>query len=191
MGTWIAANPSDTDGFHYIVSNDWFVALPNPERSSSDTSWTNSGNGGRVRVSYNLTNDTITVNRSIIAPVWDVGPWNKQDDYWNVDDVRNIYAIIGQYWQTPGAAPDGPPPGWNQPSTFPTPAPSLVGTSSAPLAFGPLGQGNPEAFQAWNTTAKDGTGTITVNTYNYGCDQSGRTVFSSGLNGAGIDVSAG
>ncbi|NTU78977.1 MAG: hypothetical protein HGA45_06175 [Chloroflexales bacterium] len=55
---------------HIIQPRDRFVALP---------SWTvTSPNGSdkfRVRVTYK--------GRSVIAPVWDVGPWNTNDDYWS------------------------------------------------------------------------------------------------------------
>jgi len=33
--------------------------------------------------------------RSVIAPIWDSGPWNKRDDYWVVDtSARNIYQAL-------------------------------------------------------------------------------------------------
>jgi hypothetical protein len=54
---------------HIIQPRDRFVALP---------SWSVlSSRGGReyqVRVTYR--------NRSVVLPVWDVGPWNTRDDYW-------------------------------------------------------------------------------------------------------------
>jgi hypothetical protein len=55
---------------HRIVPRDRFVALP---------CWcTLSSRGGsefQVRVTYG--------SRSVILPVWDVGPWNTRDDYWS------------------------------------------------------------------------------------------------------------
>ncbi|MDW8215104.1 MAG: hypothetical protein RMJ55_16240, partial [Roseiflexaceae bacterium] len=55
---------------HVIQPRDRFVALP---------SWSVlSSRGGReyqVRVTYR--------NRSVVLPVWDVGPWNTRDDYWS------------------------------------------------------------------------------------------------------------
>jgi hypothetical protein len=55
---------------HQIQPRDHFVALP---------SWSVLSPKGsdqyRVRITYN--------GRSVIAPVWDVGPWNTQDDYWS------------------------------------------------------------------------------------------------------------
>lgn len=55
---------------HIIVTRDHFVALPS--RLALDC------NGCRAK--------TVTVRyktRSITVPVWDVGPWNTRDDYWN------------------------------------------------------------------------------------------------------------
>lgn len=55
---------------HIIKPRDRFVALP---------SWSVlSSRGGReyqVRVTYR--------GRSVVLPVWDVGPWNTKDDYWS------------------------------------------------------------------------------------------------------------
>lgn len=55
---------------HIIKPRDRFVALP---------SWSVLSPKGtdkfRVRVTYK--------GRSVILPVWDVGPWNTKDDYWN------------------------------------------------------------------------------------------------------------
>lgn len=55
---------------HVIRPRDRFVALP---------SWSVLSPKGtdkfRVRITYK--------GRSVIAPVWDVGPWNTRDDYWN------------------------------------------------------------------------------------------------------------
>jgi len=57
---------------HIIQPRDRFVALP---------SWTVLSPRGsdtfRVRLTYK--------GRTVIAPVWDVGPWNTTDDYWNVN----------------------------------------------------------------------------------------------------------
>jgi hypothetical protein len=55
---------------HIIRRRDRFVALP---------SWSVLAPKGstrfRVRVTYK--------GRSVVAPVWDVGPWNTKDDYWS------------------------------------------------------------------------------------------------------------
>lgn len=54
---------------HKIRPRDRFVALPC--RCALSPYGTDKM---RVRITYN--------GRSVIAPVWDVGPWNIQDDYW-------------------------------------------------------------------------------------------------------------
>lgn len=61
---------------HIIKERDHYVSLP---------SWRSLSKKGRgeyfVRVTYN--------GRSSVAPVYDVGPWNERDDYWNAE--REIY----------------------------------------------------------------------------------------------------
>ncbi len=57
---------------HRIQPRDRFVALPSWAVLSSLN-----GNEFQVRVTYN--------GRSVVLPVWDVGPWNTRDDYWNPD----------------------------------------------------------------------------------------------------------
>ncbi len=65
---------------HVIRPRDRFVALP---------SWTVLSPKGsdkyQVRVTYK--------GRSTVLPVWDVGPWNTKDDYWN---VKRRYADLPQ-----------------------------------------------------------------------------------------------
>ena len=60
---------------HVIQPNDFFVTLPCSCALSS-----NGGNEFQVLVEYR--------GRSLILPVWDVGPWNVDDDYWNPPEVR-------------------------------------------------------------------------------------------------------
>jgi hypothetical protein len=55
---------------HRIRPRDRFVALPSWSVLSS-----RGGYEFQVRVTYN--------GRSAVLPVWDVGPWNTRDDYWN------------------------------------------------------------------------------------------------------------
>jgi hypothetical protein len=71
---------------HVIVENDRFVALPsrralNPDDQTYDY---------KVRV-CNPRND-----RCVEAPVWDVGPWNTRDDYWNPASVREMWRDLPQ-----------------------------------------------------------------------------------------------
>jgi hypothetical protein len=60
---------------HIIKPRDRFVALP---------SWRSlnvrGGTDYQVRITYR--------GRSVVAPVWDVGPWNTHDDYWSVHRER-------------------------------------------------------------------------------------------------------
>ncbi|MEO7910714.1 MAG: hypothetical protein ABIV47_13795 [Roseiflexaceae bacterium] len=55
---------------HRIVARDRFVALPDWGALSSK-----GGNEFQVRVTYR--------GRSVVLPVWDIGPWNTHDDYWS------------------------------------------------------------------------------------------------------------
>jgi hypothetical protein len=55
---------------HLIDSRDHFVALP---------SWSVLSPKGTSQYAVRLTYN----GRSVIAPVWDIGPWNTKDDYWN------------------------------------------------------------------------------------------------------------
>lgn len=55
---------------HIVQPRDRFVALPSPSVLCSYM-----GNEYQVRITYK--------GRSVVAPVWDVGPWNTNDDYWN------------------------------------------------------------------------------------------------------------
>lgn len=63
---------------HVIVPNDRFAALPSRRALSS-----NFGHEREVRVSYR--------GRTTVVPVWDVGPWNTHDDYWNPPNIRETF----------------------------------------------------------------------------------------------------
>ncbi len=70
---------------HRIASNDHFVALPstrvlNPQ-GRTDYS---------VRICYGRS------GRCVTAPVWDVGPWNEHDDYWNPPAQRERFTDLPQ-----------------------------------------------------------------------------------------------
>lgn len=68
---------------HVIKSRDHFVALPSRRMLAS-----NGGNEYRVKVCYQ--------GRCETAPVWDVGPWNTRDDYWNPSSVREMFRDLPQ-----------------------------------------------------------------------------------------------
>lgn len=55
---------------HLIEPRDRFVALP---------SWSVLSPKGTSQYAVRLTYN----GRSVVVPVWDVGPWNTKDDYWN------------------------------------------------------------------------------------------------------------
>ncbi len=68
---------------HVIVSNDHFVSLPSFKSLCS-----NGGYEYEVTINYN--------GKSITAPVWDVGPWNTKDDYWDPSSSREMWADLSQ-----------------------------------------------------------------------------------------------
>lgn len=57
---------------HTITERDHFVALPSPLALSDD------GHG-----EYSVRVCAPSTGRCAYAPVWDVGPWNIEDNYWN------------------------------------------------------------------------------------------------------------
>lgn len=74
---------------HIIQPRDWFVALPSWRSLSSL-----GGYEYQVRITYN--------GRSVVAPVWDVGPWNTRDNYWDAE--RQQYNDLPRGWPQDHAA---------------------------------------------------------------------------------------
>ena len=70
---------------HIIKTNDRFVALPSRRALAS-----RGGTEYMVRLYYPKTGKTATV------PVWDVGPWNTHDDYWNPSTIREMWRDLPQ-----------------------------------------------------------------------------------------------
>ncbi|WP_163505614.1 SH3 domain-containing protein [Fodinicola acaciae] len=68
---------------HVIVSNDHFVALPSGKNLSPK---------GSTQYSVKVCGPT----RCETAPVWDVGPWNTKDDYWNPSSTRQMWKDLPQ-----------------------------------------------------------------------------------------------
>jgi hypothetical protein len=68
---------------HVIVNRDHFVALPSRRGLSANGSGTYS-----VKV--------CTASRCAFEPVWDVGPWNTKDDYWNPSAIREMWKDLPQ-----------------------------------------------------------------------------------------------
>ncbi|WP_433013749.1 hypothetical protein [Kribbella sp. CA-294648] len=68
---------------HVIVSRDHFVALPSRRGLASN------GSG-------NYSVKVCTASRCAFEPVWDVGPWNTKDDYWNPAAIREMWKDLPQ-----------------------------------------------------------------------------------------------
>ncbi|GEL22135.1 hypothetical protein PSU4_10890 [Pseudonocardia sulfidoxydans NBRC 16205] len=69
---------------HVIVERDKFVALPSRRAlSPRDT------NDYSVKV-------CASNGRCSFAPVWDIGPWNTRDDYWNPGNIRQNWGDLPQ-----------------------------------------------------------------------------------------------
>jgi hypothetical protein len=68
---------------HVIQTGDHFVALPSTKALCS-----NGGTEYQVRITY--------AGKSVVAPVWDVGPWNTKDDYWNPPSQRETWQDLSQ-----------------------------------------------------------------------------------------------
>ncbi|WP_369371912.1 hypothetical protein AB1046_00960 [Promicromonospora sp. Populi] len=71
---------------HVITSRDHFVALPSRRGLSPNDS---SG-------SYSVRVCAASTGRCAYAPVWDVGPWNITDDYWNPAGTRQSWTDLPQ-----------------------------------------------------------------------------------------------
>jgi hypothetical protein len=77
----LVGNP--TANRHVIQERDHFVALP-----SSKSLCSNGGHEYEVRLTYQ--------GKSVVAPVWDIGPWNTEDDYWNLPSQREMWQDLSQ-----------------------------------------------------------------------------------------------
>jgi len=67
---------------HVIVPHDHFVALPSRRAlNANDTTFTY-----QVELAFE--------DRTVIAPVWDIGPWNTKDDYWNIPGIREMWSDL-------------------------------------------------------------------------------------------------
>jgi hypothetical protein len=69
---------------HVITQRDHFVALPSRRALSPR---------GSNRCSVRVCADN---GRCETGPVWDVGPWNTRDDYWNPSTVRQNWKDLPQ-----------------------------------------------------------------------------------------------
>lgn len=73
----------ETTANEHLITGDQdelFVALPSWKvKCLNDNTH---GHDYEVRITYN--------DESVIAPVWDIGPWNTKDDYWNPSSERDV-----------------------------------------------------------------------------------------------------
>lgn len=70
---------------HVITERDHFVALPSKRNLCKSDATTEN----KVLLTYN--------GHSVSVPVWDIGPWNTKDDYWNSSSVREMWQDLTQY----------------------------------------------------------------------------------------------
>lgn len=70
---------------HVIVTRDHFVALPSRR-----------GLAPRGTGDFTVRACTTSGSRCEYAPVWDVGPWNTRDDYWNPSSIREMWQDLPQ-----------------------------------------------------------------------------------------------
>jgi hypothetical protein len=69
---------------HRIVERDKFVALPSRKGLA-----TLNGREYQVKLAYK--------GKTATAPVWDVGPWNSKDDYWNPSADREMFKDLPRF----------------------------------------------------------------------------------------------
>jgi hypothetical protein len=74
---------------HVIKERDHFVALP-----STRVLCSKGGYEYQVRLEHNGYTETV--------PVWDIGPWNIHDNYWDAESERQIYQYLSDGGQTGG-----------------------------------------------------------------------------------------
>src|SRR5438105_12271229 len=73
-----------TAGGHLITADDHFVALPSRKAL-----------GKNVVVTYR--------GKSITAPVLDIGPWNRDDAWWETGSARGQFADLARWMPEVGA----------------------------------------------------------------------------------------
>jgi hypothetical protein len=78
-----------TSNGHKIVDKDRFVALPSKKALNPKD-----GTDYQVQISYK--------GKTVTAPVWDVGPWNSKDNYW--DSPREQFNDIPRFTPQVSAA---------------------------------------------------------------------------------------
>jgi hypothetical protein len=89
MATRIGMAGRTTANGHVITERDHFVALPSKRALNS-----NGGTDYMVQLSYR--------GRTATVPVWDIGPWNIADDYWN--ETRERFSDLPRWTSQAEAA---------------------------------------------------------------------------------------
>ncbi len=89
MATRIGLVGRTTANGHVVAEHDRFVALPSKRALNA-----NGATDYLVQLSYR--------GRTVVAPVWDIGPWNINDDYWN--DSRERYTELPRWTSQAEAA---------------------------------------------------------------------------------------
>jgi hypothetical protein len=84
-GTREGLSGRTTANGHVITDRDHFVALPSGKALAPK------GTGN-----YSVRVCRTDGSKCEYAPVWDVGPWNEQDDYWNPASVRTKFKDLPQ-----------------------------------------------------------------------------------------------
>lgn len=74
---------------HVIGEDDLFVALPSRRALSPRGT-------GDYSVRVCVPSEQRSAARCAYAPVWDVGPWNTRDDYWNPPNRREQWNVLAQ-----------------------------------------------------------------------------------------------
>jgi hypothetical protein len=64
---------------HVIAPHDRFVALPSRRALNLNDQ------------TYDFQVELTHKSKAVRAPVWDVGPWNTKDDYWNPSTIREMW----------------------------------------------------------------------------------------------------
>ena len=70
---------ASTANGHVILPRDHFVALPSRRALNADDQ------------TYDFQVELTRQGKTVRAPVWDVGPWNTKDDYWNPSAIREMW----------------------------------------------------------------------------------------------------
>lgn len=108
---------------HIIQPNDHFVALPSRRALSPK---------GSSQYSVRVANPR--TGKIEVAPVWDIGPWNINDDYWNPSAQREAWKDLPQERRKrrPPTGTATTAAGTERDAMFSTPPVSILPTAPSP-----------------------------------------------------------